>query len=174
MKQKLAHLKPQDIVLVVKLLANSDKELRISDLSSELGISSSEISNAYYRLIKSKLIDPLDRKPLKKNVLEFLVHALKYLYPAELLAVSKGVPTAHSANPLKLKIRSSSRDQYVWPSSEGSVRGHSITPLYNSVPEACIKDSKLHEWLALCDAIRVGKARERKFAQKELETRLAS
>ena len=43
-------------------------------------------------------------------------------------------------------------------------------PLYNSVPEASLKDEKLHELLALIDALRVGRARERAIV--ELKKRL--
>jgi hypothetical protein len=45
-----------------------------------------------------------------------------------------------------------------------TVRGHSIIPLYPSVPEAALKDEKLHELLALTDALRVGRAREKEIA----------
>jgi hypothetical protein len=54
----------------------------------------------------------------------------------------------------------------------GTVRGHSIIPLYPSVPEAALKDEKLHELLALTDALRVGRAREKEIAVIELKKRL--
>jgi hypothetical protein len=57
----------------------------------------------------------------------------------------------------------------VWPYGHGKLRGHSIVPLYPSVPEAATKDPKLHELLALVDALRVGKAREREIAICELK-----
>jgi hypothetical protein len=41
------------------------------------------------------------------------------------------------------------------------------------VPDAARSDPKLYELLALVDAIRVGRARERKLAESELEKRLA-
>ena len=36
-----------------------------------------------------------------------------------------------------------------------------IEPLHPAAPKACLKDSKLYEYLALCDALRVSKAREK-------------
>lgn len=60
----------------------------------------------------------------------------------------------------------------MWPYGKGKVRGHSIVPLYLSVPEAALKDVKLYELLALVDALRVGRAREREIAIKELKLRL--
>jgi hypothetical protein len=44
--------------------------------------------------------------------------------------------------------------------------------LYPSVVDAVQNDEKLHELLALVDAIRVGRAREREIAIKELKQRI--
>lgn len=64
-----------------------------------------------------------------------------------------------------------SNEIYVWPYGKGTVRGHSIIPLYPTVPEAALKDVKLHELLALTDALRVGRAREKEIAIVELKKR---
>ena len=50
--------------------------------------------------------------------------------------------------------------------------GYSISPLYKSVPKAVADDQALYEMLALVDAIRDGRARERELAVKELAGRL--
>jgi len=52
------------------------------------------------------------------------------------------------------------------------VRGHGIAPLYPSVVQAVKVDSKLHEALALIDALRVGRAREKTLAFQLLSERL--
>jgi hypothetical protein len=44
--------------------------------------------------------------------------------------------------------------------------------LYVSVPEAVLKDEVLYELLALVDALRVGRAREKEIAVAELKKRL--
>jgi hypothetical protein len=44
-----------------------------------------------------------------------------------------------------------------------------IEPLHPSVPFAAMQDAKLYEMLALFDALRVGKARERGMALERLE-----
>ena len=82
----------------------------------------------------------------------------------------RGIATAHSAPPLNNEIMS--EEQFVWPYAKGTVRGHSIIPLYPSVPEAALKDAKLYELLALVDALRVGRAREKELAIIEIKTRL--
>ena len=56
--------------------------------------------------------------------------------------------------------------------TEGSMRGYGFSPLYRSVPKAVAHDNALYELLALVDAIRDGRAREREMAVKELTARL--
>jgi hypothetical protein len=52
------------------------------------------------------------------------------------------------------------------------VRGVTFEPLHKSAPAAARKDPALYELLALIDAVRDGRVRERKLAEKELSTRL--
>lgn len=52
------------------------------------------------------------------------------------------------------------------------MRGYALSPLYRSVPKAVERDPRLYELLALVDAVRDGRARERELAVKELSRRL--
>lgn len=159
-------IKPQDILVLAKIIVKRSLPWRQLDLAYELGLSQSEIAQSLERLSISKLLR--DRAPVKAAVLEFLIHGLKYVFPVEPGPVSRGMPTSHSAKPLSKKIISEKDDVYVWPYAEGDIRGHSIKPLYPSVPEAAKKDEKLHELLSLIDALRVGKVREVKLASEYL------
>jgi hypothetical protein len=60
----------------------------------------------------------------------------------------------------------------VWSDPDGQVRGREVEPLYFSAPAASKKDPELYALLALVDAVRFGRARERKMAEQELEKRL--
>ena len=40
-----------------------------------------------------------------------------------------------------------------------------LEPLYKSVPRAARADAQLYEWLALVDAVRAGRARERELTR---------
>ena len=62
-----------------------------------------------------------------------------------------------------------SRASAVWPYAEGKVRGISLAPLYKGAPKAALQDPKLYGVLALCDAIRSGRAREGNLAVELLE-----
>ena len=47
-----------------------------------------------------------------------------------------------------------------------------MEPLYPIVPSAARRDAGLYDLLALVDALRIGRARERAFAEKEITRRL--
>ena len=60
----------------------------------------------------------------------------------------------------------------MWPFPDGHHRGVSLDPLYKTAPAAALRDPFLYELLALIDALREGRARERKLAEKELIARI--
>lgn len=163
-------MRPHDLVVLLKIAAKGKQSWFMKDLSYELGISSSEISESINRSAIAGLIAPNKKTLMKLALLDFLEHGLRYVYPQQAGALVRGIPTAHSAPPLNKIIKS--EEPYVWASANGNVRGQSITPLHPSVAEAIQKDEKLYELLALVDALRVGKSREKGIAIKELKTRL--
>jgi len=165
-------LRPQDILLLLKLAVSPDKQWRQVDLARELGLSQYEVSVSLERARNSRLLDSSKKQVMRSALLELVLHGLKYVYPAEPGPVVRGIPTSHSAPPLAKRIVSEEHDQYVWPSGQGTMRGQAIEPIYDSAPEAARRDPKLHELLALVDALRVGRARERQIATEELTRRL--
>ena len=70
------------------------------------------------------------------------------------------------------KISSSDQLPPVWRDPDGPVQGAAVKPLYGSVPGAAQRDPELYHLLALVDALRIGRARERALAEKELGERL--
>jgi hypothetical protein len=60
----------------------------------------------------------------------------------------------------------------VWPDAEGEVRGLTLEPLHRAAPAAARKDPVLYGLLALLDALRDGRVRERQIAERELTARL--
>lgn len=166
-------LKSQDIVVLLKVHNLRNSEWTYSKLANSLHMSPSEVHAALKRCVASGLYDSSSRKVRKNSLLEFLIHGLKYVFPGQPGPLSRGMPTAHSADPLKDLLAVDPTDAYVWPSPDGTVRGQTITPLYKSVPEAAKSDSELYQMLSLVDAIRVGRVREQRLASRELEQRLA-
>lgn len=112
-----------------------------------------------------------DDRPNLTALEEFLVHGLKYVFVAERGQLTRGVPTSYAAEPLRGKIPPSTDPIPVWPYPEGNERGVALTPLHRSAPTAALRDLRFYEYLALADALRDGRARERKFAEEELHKR---
>lgn len=170
-KEKIS-IKPQDILILLKLLAHPERTFRMIDMAYEIGISQSEVSQGLERLRIARLVDSEKKRVHSSAAFELLVYGVKYFFPVRPGPWLAGIPTAHSAAPFLNKIMASPQERYVWPYSEGEVKGQSIEPLYPSVPKAAKFDPKLYELLAIVDALRVGRAREQKFAQAELKKRV--
>jgi DNA-binding transcriptional MocR family regulator len=157
-------MKAQDILIALKIQSLQDQAVDVSQrrLAEDTGVSLSEVSAACRRLEDAGLLSPGKRRVVGAALLEFLVHGLKYVFPIELGDVSRGMPTGYAAKPLCDQFLSS-KDELVpvWPDPEGTVRGVALLPLYKSAPMAAKRDKRLYEYLALVDAIRGGRARER-------------
>lgn len=170
MKAQQQIISPQDVVILLKIIALGNNTWFQSSLAESLGISQSEISKSLMRSKYAGLLDPEGKQVMKMAFMEFLQYGIRYVFPQKPGPVVRGIPTSHSASPLKEVIQS--EEHYVWPYGKGTVRGHSIIPLFASVPEAALKDPALYELLVLVDALRVGRARERELAIQELKKRL--
>lgn len=163
-------MRSQDIVVLLKIAALGEREWLAKDLAFTLNISQSEVSESLNRSKIAGLITADKKKLMKNNLLDFLEHGLRYVYPVEPGAIQRGMPTAHNAPPLNNII--SAEEFYVWPWAEGETRGQAIEPLHPGVPGACIKDPALYELLALADALRLGRMREKQQAIDELKIRI--
>jgi len=166
-------LKPQDIFIMLKLVVWDGSEWSYPALSHGLYMSASEVHAGVKRAVAARLMDMHRKIPIKSNLLEFLIHGVKYVYPPDRGGITRGIPTSYAAQPLRELITQPDEPPPVWPDLEGQVRGYEFSPLYSSVPHACKVDPKLYELLALVDAIRDGRARERKIAIKEIQSRIS-
>lgn len=155
-----------------------DRALTIRGLETSLRLSKSEISHSLRRSMATGLAtrsraDGLPRANTKALFL-FVLHGLKYVYPASPAATMRGIPTGISAPVLSDAIAVAGEAPVVWPDPLGSTQGQSIKPLYRTVPYAVRRDSRLYELLALTDAIRLGQARELSVAANMLEAALGA
>jgi DNA-binding Lrp family transcriptional regulator len=158
---------PQDMLVVLKL-AFAKVGASYVKLAHELDLSPSQVHAAVRRAEEAGLLLPATRKINRHALAEFLVHGLKYVFPAKRGPVVRGLPTAHAAPPLR-NLLVDGGPPLVWPDPEGEVRGESLEPLHKSAPTAARRDERLYASLTLIDAIRTGRARERKIATKKLE-----
>jgi hypothetical protein len=141
-------------------------------LAHELAMSSSAVHRSVERLEKAGLYNRSRKEPEWPALLEFLVHGVRYVFPAQWGGEARGIPTAWAAAPLAKRLLQSGSNPPVWPYPGGEVRGIALEPLDRRVPDAALRDELLAELLTLVDAIRIGNARERSLAAKELKARL--
>jgi DNA-binding Lrp family transcriptional regulator len=168
------NIKPQDILVVLKLAQQGNWVGTYAALAEELGLSASEVHMAIRRLGEARLLEP-DGKHVRRLALRnFLVHGLPYAFPARTKEVTRGIPTAWAAPIFAGKVVSGDQLPPVWPDPEGVVQGLSVKPLYPSVGAAARKDKLLYSLLAAVDALRLGRARERAAAEQVIDELLPS
>jgi hypothetical protein len=148
----------------------------VRNLEAMTGISKSEISASLKRsfTVGMALLDRKTTFPRANNraLKEFIVHGIKYVFPAEPGEMMRGIPTSFAAPVMAGKLMSAGDVINVWPDSTGKEKGQSIQPLFKSVPKAVKQDPELYKLLALVDAIRLGNARETQLAVELLNDEL--
>ncbi|HVW09236.1 MAG TPA: AsnC family protein [Bryobacteraceae bacterium] len=167
-------LKPQDVYVLLKLVAAGGRRPPYSQLASELGMSASEVHASIKRAQTSGLLHGpmLAERPNLAAMESFLIHGLRYVFPAERGELTRGVATSWGAAPLRQLMTRGSDPAPVWPYPDGKQRGVALAPLYKKAPAAALRDKKFYELLALTDTLRDGRVRERKLAEAELHRRL--
>lgn len=165
-------LKGEDVVLLLKLVGHGP-DWTVRTLAEETNIPRSVVHRAVHRLAVAGLLDVKRRRVNGSQAQEFLVHAVKYLFPASVEGESRGIPTAWAAEPLASQLASPPDEMApVWPDAHGSQRGLALRPLHPAVPIAARRDPELAERLALLDGLRLGDARVRALSAQLLIARL--
>jgi len=167
-------LKPQDVYVTLKIVASKMRRAPYSQLAVELVMSPSEVHASVRRAQASHLLHgpQLHNRPNLAALEEFLVHGIKYVFPAERGEMTRGVPTSWAAEPLLGVIAQGNEPAPVWPYQEGKHRGIAFEPLHKTAPIAALRDPSFYEYLVLADALRDGRVRERKLAEEALHRRL--
>lgn len=164
-------LRPQDLLVAVKIALRSRQTY--PELAAALGLSLSEAHAAVKRATAAGLISA-NRTANRRALLDFLVESTRGAFAPERGPMTRGMPTAHGAPPLDQLVERGAEPLPVWPDPEGTERGESFAPLYPSVPRVARQDPELYEALALIDALRGGRARDRKLAEDRLRKMILS
>jgi hypothetical protein len=156
----------QDVALLLKLAIQDAPQVPSKDLAESLFISPSEVSKSLKRSAESGLLHIAngEKRVNRSALMEFLSHGFKYVFPPARGSLARGVPTGASAEPLKSRFLADVDPPEVWPYFEGKARGIAFAPLYKGAPKAALRDPKFYRVLALCDAVRGGRTRERNLA----------
>ena len=161
-------LRPQDILVLLKL-ALWQGDWTFDQVARQLALSPSAVHRSLDRAARAGLYRPSKRAVDRAALADFLVHALRYVFPPRWSGEARGIPTAWAAAPLSREISHSGNNPPVWPDPHGEVRGIALEPLHPAVSKAARGDKQLGESLALVDALRIGSARERNLAEKHLK-----
>jgi len=173
-------LKPQDIVISLKLLQSRDGGTpTYAGLAIDLKMSVSEAHAGVRRSLEVGMLRRLPGAPqrmpvpVKTALEEFLISGLKYVWPAKPGPTARGIATCTSWPNIARELDVPEPETpLVWRHPLGTVRGETITPLYPKLPDVCSTDDWLHEWLALVDILRCKTGREASLAANLIRRRL--
>jgi hypothetical protein len=161
-------MRPQDIVVLLKLISLKDNEWKNIDLAYSLKISTSEIAESLNRSMIAGLLDSSKKKSSPKIFKRVFNIRIEICIPSP--TWNNGERNCNSTFSATNKPRNYfGNEHYVWPYHLGDTRGQAIEPLYKTVPEIVRNDSSLYKLLVIVDIFRIGRARELKIAIKELE-----
>ena len=139
-------------------------------------MSPSEVHACVKRAQASHLLHDtsLHHLPNVAAIEEFLVHGLKYAFPAEHGEPTRGVATSYAAEPLRGLIAPAVVTRFRFgPMRKVGNGASAFAPLYRTAADRRPCGTRLsYEYLVLADALRDGRLRERKFAEAELHRRL--
>lgn len=162
-------LKPQDLLVCLKLCFLPNKKPTYTVLGAVLGMEESAVYRAVKRAQNSRLLHQNELCPNFLALEEFLIHGAKYAFPTNYKGgLTRGTPTAHAAPPLNNLIVADDEPIPVWSDTNGTVRGVALEPLYKTAVFAAKQDQDLYQLLALLDALRIGRARERELAKEQI------
>jgi len=164
-------MRPQDIVILLKMMILCDKKWTFAELANALQLSETEVSFAMERNKMAGLVSPDKSRVNKLALREFLIYGIKYVFPPQVGHMARGIATAHSAPPVKEFI-STGNERYVWAYYKGTKRGNTIVPLFAKIPKIIEGQPELYNFLTIIDTLRIGKKREIEIAINELDKRL--
>lgn len=156
---------PADIYLLSGLVARDRQPWTYRELAKELAVPLPLVQRALKRASDAGLYQAEARDVHLPNFEEFLLHALRFVAPAQLGEVVPGVPAAWAAPPMSDLIRESGNElPPVWPTASGRVRGQALHPLHRAAIVASRQHPRLGELLAVIDSLRAGDVRVRGVA----------
>lgn len=181
-------MKNQDIGVLLKLVCLQRAELKSGEglpdqavqsmytvraLELQTGISKTQVNRSLKHCMEIGLART-DRelgvpRAKTKALLEFIIYGLRYVFPARVGELTRGVATSFAAPVLAGKLLSAGEHKLVWPDAHGDAMGQKVEPLFRTAVYAAKQDPEMYALLALIDAVRLGQARERNLASKLLQ-----
>jgi len=108
--EEVLMLKPQDVMIALKIVAMNQREWKYSEAALELNMSPSEVHAGVRRLKKCSLLTELAmgtggavqkmHLPEIRSLKEFLRYGLRHVFPAVLGEPALGLPTSYGVSHL--------------------------------------------------------------------------
>lgn len=135
-------LKPQDVMIVLKIVAMHQREWKYSEAALELYMSPSEVHAGVKRLKKCCLLNEMTmgfgtvetklHLPDIANIKEFLQHGLRYVFPSVVTEPVSGLPTSYGVVHLFFEGYTSKMSYIpVWEHNVGDYMGVGVKPYIN-------------------------------------------
>ena len=165
-------LGPTDIYVLAGVISNDDGSWTLRGLAGALHVDHTLVHRALKRAEIAELYNAHSRRVNLANFEELTIHAARFIAPAPLGALTRGLPAAWAAEPIsKLVHQAQGEPPPVWPSALGAARGQALEPLHPAAIEAS-HDAPLAALLAILDSLRAGDLRIRKVAAAALRDML--
>jgi hypothetical protein len=153
-------LRPFDVAVALRLLL--EPEERYEPLAEALGTSTSAVHRGVARLQGAGLLRAASRSVARPALRDFLLHGVRFAFPAVRGPEVTGLPTAWSVPEvgrlLAVDAGAEAARALVWPEAAGRVHGEMLVPLFAGATRVAARDARLHVLLAAVDAVRAGTA----------------
>lgn len=157
-------LRPFDVAVALRLVLVPED--RYEPMAIALATSTSAVHRSVARLQHAGICGPGSRTVREDALTEFLVHGVRYAFPAVHGPERQGLPTACAHPDVAGALGGEEQVRpLVWPMEGGSMRGETLVPLFNGVTKVASRDARLHQLLACVDVLRIGTAHQRSIAE---------
>jgi DNA-binding MarR family transcriptional regulator len=160
---------PSDIYVLSGALADAGKAPTLRELARKLQVDHTLVHRVLKRAAAAGLYNADSHQVNRANFEELMSHAARFIAPAPMGELTRGVPAAWAAEPICQLLRQSGEDPPpVWPDADGPVRGQALEPLHAAAVKASEQSRELASLLAIIDSLRAGDLRVREVAAAEL------
>jgi hypothetical protein len=166
-------LGPTDLYVLAGALAHEEGDWTLRELAATLKVDHTLVHRALKRSENAGLYRTSTKQVNLANFEELTIHAARFIAPAPLGELTRGVPAAWAAQPIARTIRQpKSEPPPVWPDPLGSVRGQALQPLHPAAAKASRDTPQLASLLSIIDSLRAGDTRVRQVAAAALRDML--
>ena len=166
-------LGPTDIYILAGVLTSDREAWTLRELARELHVDHTLVHRVLKRAEAANLYRASSKQVNRANFEELVSHAGRFVAPAQLGGLTRGIPAAWAAEPISTVVRQSEQEPPpVWPDAFGAVRGQALEPLHVAAVKASQETPSLASLLSIIDSLRAGDIRVRDVAAKELHKTL--